>query len=195
MKTQTKQHDRVACWRCARTNHTPDACWCKEAVCHGCQQKLHIIRACKKRQSAKIPQQGATRYVAGHSEETADDVDEMLGFYTSERRVDKSKPIIVPVILDNVKCDMQLDTGATVSLISNSWYKEHLAHVPLQSTKIELKAYAGHKIQVCGKINVSVTYKEQTSMFHWWWWIAKGHCSWVATGSANWRWTGMKSLC
>ena len=135
------------------------------AVCHGCQQKGHIIRACKKRQSAQITQQGATRNVAGRSEETADDVDEMLGIYTSERRVDKQKPIIVPVILDNVKCHMQLDTGATVSLISKSWYKEHLDHVPWQSTKIELKTYSGHKIQVCGQINVSVTYKEQTGMF------------------------------
>lgn len=160
-----KQRDHAACWRCGKQNHSPDVCRFKEAVCHGCQQKGHIIRACKKRQSAKYSQQGATRYVNGCSEEMTDGVDETLGIYSTNKRINKPKPIMVSVTLEDFKCDMQLDTGATVSLISKSMYDEHLAHVPLQSTKTELKAYAGHKIPVCGEINVSVTYKKQTGVF------------------------------
>ena len=59
-----------------------------------------------------------------------------------------------------------MDTGATVSLVSKAFYKERFHHVPLENTHIvplknthiELKAYAGHKIPVCGQINVSVSY-------------------------------------
>ena len=45
-KTYAKSSSYV-CWRCAKPNHSPDVCRFKEAVCHGCKQKGHIIRACK----------------------------------------------------------------------------------------------------------------------------------------------------
>ena len=45
------------------------------------------------------------------------------------------------------------------------FYKERFPHVPLENTHIELKAYAGHKIPVCGQINVSVSYQEQSGVF------------------------------
>ena len=42
---------------------------------------------------------------------------------------------------------------------------ERFTHVPLENTHIELKSYAGHKIPVCGQINVSVSYQEQSGVF------------------------------
>ena len=45
-KTYAKSRGCVY-WRCAKPNHSPDVCRFKEAVCHGCKQKEHIIRACK----------------------------------------------------------------------------------------------------------------------------------------------------
>ena len=59
---------------------------------------------------------------------------------------------------------MHVDTGATVLLVSKAFYKERFPHVPLENTDIELKAYAGHKIPVCGQINVTVSYQEQTGV-------------------------------
>ena len=58
-----------------------------------------------------------------------------------------------------------MDTGATVSLVSKAFYKEQFPHVQLDNTHIELKAYAGRKIPVCGQMNVSVSYQEQTEVF------------------------------
>ena len=46
-KTYAKSSSYV-CWRCAKPNHSPDVCRFKDAVCHGCKQKGHITRACKK---------------------------------------------------------------------------------------------------------------------------------------------------
>ena len=166
-KTYAKSSSYV-CWRCAKPNHSPDVCRFKDAVCHGCKQKGHIIRACKKRQSTGVPQKGAARYVVDCSEETintTDEEDNMLGIYSAERQNNKTKPVVGSVSLEGVDCEMHVDTGATVSLVSRAFYKERFPHVPLENTHIELKAYAGHKIPVCGQINVSVSYQGQSGVF------------------------------
>ena len=166
-KTYAKSSSYVCC-RCAKPNHSPDVCRFKEAGCHGCKQKGHIIRACKKRQSTGVPQKGAARYVVDCSEETintTDEKDNMLGIYSAERQNNKTKPV-VSVSLEGVDCEMHVDTGATVSLVSKAFYKERFPHVPLENTHIELKSYAGHKIPVCWQINVSVSYQEQCGVFH-----------------------------
>ena len=49
---------------------------------------------------------------------------------------------------------MHVDTGATVSLVSKAFYKERFLRVLVENTDIELKAYAGHKIPMCGQIPV-----------------------------------------
>ena len=163
-KTYAKSSSYV-CWRCAKPNHSPDVCRFKEAVC---KQKGHIIRACKKRQSTGVPHKGAARYVVDCSEETiniTDEEDNMLGIYSAERHNNKTTPVVVSVSLEGVDCEMHVYTGATVSLVSKAFYKERFPRVPLEYTHIELKAYAGHKIPVCGQINVSVSYQEQTGVF------------------------------
>ena len=131
------------CWRCAKPNHSPDVCRFKEAVCHGCKQKGHIIRACKKRKYTSVPQQGAARYVVDCSEETTDTTNEedyTLGIYSAVRQSNKTMPVVVSVSLEGIDCDMHVDIGATVSLVSQAFYKERFPHVPLENTDIELKA-------------------------------------------------------
>ena len=89
----------------------------------------------------------------------------MLGIYSAERQNNKTKPVVVSVSLEGVDCEMHVDTGATVSLVSKAFYKERFPRVPLENTHTELKAYVGHTIPVCGQINVSVSYQEQSGVF------------------------------
>ena len=89
----------------------------------------------------------------------------MLDIYSAERQNNKTKPVVLSVSLEGVDCEMHVDTGATVLLVSKAFYKERFPHVQLDNTHIKLKAYAGHKIPVCGQINVSVSYQEQTGVF------------------------------
>ena len=83
----------------------------------------------------------------------------------TENTVENQKPVVVSVSLEGVDCEMHVDTGATVSLVSRAFYRERFPRVPLENTHIELKAYAGHKIPVCGQINVSVSYQGQSGVF------------------------------
>ncbi len=45
-----------------------------------------------------------------------------------------TKPLIVPVTVDNRSIDMEVDTGAAVSLIAETTYKQHWTDKPLQSS-------------------------------------------------------------
>ena len=54
-----------------------------------------------------------------------------------ERQNNKTKPVVVSVSLEGVDCEMHVDTGATVSLVSKAFYKERFPHVPVENTHIE----------------------------------------------------------
>ncbi|RXN30206.1 Retrovirus-related Pol poly from transposon opus [Labeo rohita] len=53
---------------------------------------------------------------------------------------------------------MQIDTGASVSLVPESVYKELLSDCPLQPVEIHLSLYTGDTIPVLGEIQVPVQY-------------------------------------
>ena len=96
---------------------------------------------------------------------TTNEDDNTLGIYSAVRQSNKTNPVVVSVSLEGIDCEMHVYTGETVSLVSKAFYKERSPRVPLGNIDIELKAYAGHKIPVCGQINVSVLYQEQTGVF------------------------------
>lgn len=56
---------------------------------------------------------------------------------------------------------MQVDTGASVSLIPESLYREQLKNCPLKPAAIHRSSYTGDTIPVLGKILVPVKYGEQ----------------------------------
>ncbi|XP_064121662.1 uncharacterized protein K02A2.6-like [Macrobrachium nipponense] len=65
-------------------------------------------------------------------------------------RHNKVPEIIVKVKLNGIPIDMELDTGASVSLISEEFYAKHLKNTVLQSSDIVLKTMMGEKIEVVG---------------------------------------------
>ena len=60
--------------------------------------------------------------------------------------------------------DMELDTGASVSLISESTYYalwNHDNRPTLKPTQVQLKTYTGSVVEVVGVINVEISYDGQ----------------------------------
>ena len=101
------------------------------------------------------------KFVEEVVEEDTDD-DEVLAIFTAK---DSGKvgctPIHVSVMLDQKSCKMQLDTGATVSILPKALYDQQFNQWPLRSTKIKLKAYNGVQIPVCGEVHLPVVYEQQ----------------------------------
>ena len=56
---------------------------------------------------------------------------------------------------------MELDTSASLSLLSNSTY-EKIPSLQLQPTDVQLKTYTGEAVQILGEAKVTVNYGKQT---------------------------------
>ena len=64
-------------------------------------------------------------------------------------------------MLDQKSCEMQLDTGATVSILPKTLYDQQFNQWPLRSTNVKLKAYNGVQIPVYGEVWLPVVYDQQ----------------------------------
>lgn len=60
------------------------------------------------------------------------------------------QPIRVLVEVDGVSLPMEVDTGAGVSLISESTLKRKFPHRILSRSTVRLSTYTAHSIPVCG---------------------------------------------
>ena len=122
-----------ACFRCGRSNHKSADCYFKDATCRHCGKKGHIWKACKSRINPTQHPRGhrpAPQRPQGahHLAEPADSPQELEedteytqhALYTLPG---KTKPILVTVSLDGSDLDMEVDTGASLSVISEATYR------------------------------------------------------------------------
>ena len=68
------------------------------------------------------------------------------------------KPIIVLVVIEEVAIEMELDTGAAVTIVSYVDYLKYFCHIPLSTTTRQLHVYSGSPLEVAGEITVKVKY-------------------------------------
>ena len=76
----------------------------------------------------------------------------------------KCKEFIVPVAIDGKTVDMELDTGASVTIIPKSIWTDVLASKPVERTEVKLRSYSGHEIPVIGEDRVQVAYRDQRAV-------------------------------
>ena len=78
--------------------------------------------------------------------------------YPSRRKADE---ILVPVKINGISFKMELDTGASVTVIPEEMWEKELGSVPLVESSVTLKSYSGHAIPVVGETTVHVQYQTQ----------------------------------
>ena len=77
-------------------------------------------------------------------------------------RIDgKLQLIMVELTLNGRKTAMELDTGAAVSVISNTAKAKLFPQLKPESTSMVLATYTGEKISVLGQIMIDVKYSKQ----------------------------------
>ena len=67
-------------------------------------------------------------------------------------------PIVVPVEINNMAVNMELDTGAAVSLVFEETHNQHWPQQQLEESNTRLKTYSREYLETLGNINVSVGY-------------------------------------
>ena len=109
---------------CCGGKHPSDKCRFKDSECHHCGKKGHIAKVCrsKKKENAKHPrsrstqEKARTHHVAG---EESEDMTESILTVPGQR----ADPITVTVQVNHANLEMEVDTGASVSLISEATYE------------------------------------------------------------------------
>ena len=92
-------------------------------------------------------------------EESEETIKEYSLYNTSTGQ--KPKPMMIPVKIEDITLSMELDTGASVSIISEKTYKKWLSSKALQKSTVSLRTYTGEPLDVMGSMEVEVKYKSQ----------------------------------
>ena len=173
-----KKPDRP-CYRCGGQHFNQD-CRFKDAECRKCGKKGHIARACRskpaatlstaqksviEKQQSRRPRRQQTNLLTKEYPEDTDsdaDVDPVLFLIYHLT----PNPIRVNVQLNRTFLNMEVDTGASVSIISkdtNSKLWPSARAPPIESSDVQLQTNPGHSLPVLGTIDADVSYKHQTA--------------------------------
>ncbi|XP_060079899.1 uncharacterized protein K02A2.6-like [Ylistrum balloti] len=146
------------CFRCGG-KHTPADCKFLHAQCYVCQKEGHIGKKCPTKRS-KGPVSGTniskTKYL--EAQELKDD-EFLYGLY-NVASVDKGYK--VNLNLNGCPVQMEIDTGAAITICSEKVYTDHLSQLSLQKPTVKLKDYGGVNVPLRGEVTVPVTYGNQS---------------------------------
>ena len=145
-----------ACYRCGNTGHKPSQCKFLKAKCHGCGKIGHLKKVCR----SSNPQE-AVRTV----EDTSTSTQEQYELYHLEDATlpkTSENPYKVTLTIEGKSVQMEIDTGASLSLVSEHTYQELWPTASLQKTAVKLKTYTGTPLKVLGLMYATVCYEQQT---------------------------------
>ena len=160
-----------ACHRCGRTNHTPDQCHFMDATCHRCGGRGHIAPFCRTPpQAGRNPPQRFRRHgrrgrmnpqrTGQVIADTASDESNPLPIHTLGGK--HVKPKMVDLLINNKPVQMEIDTGAAVSLISEEVKRKLFPDIKLSKSRVLLQTYTGEQMTVLGEMRVHVKYGKQS---------------------------------
>ena len=145
---------RKPCFHCGMAGHSQSKCRYCEVVCRKCHKTGHLAKVCRNKQPP-VPARPVNTVTDCSPEKEA----EFTLFTVGPKR---NSPITVTLHIDGCPLDMEVDTGATVSVIPISMKEKYFQTVVLEASDIILTTYTGEQIPVVGKIPVNVQYKDQT---------------------------------
>jgi len=169
--TSKVQSKELTCHRCGNTGHLAPQCSFKEAICDWCHKKGHLARVCMHKAKGKLERgahearpfkkQGTAtrrkpvRYVEDDSGSDAEG-DSLLHICTVSKPNSKTPPIQVKIIVDECNVDMEVDTGASVTIMAESEFYKLWPGRSLDKTEVKLQSYSKETIPVLGCTQVSV---------------------------------------
>ena len=162
------------CFRCGG-RHNPSNCPFTEKNCFFCNNKGHTVRMCRKksRSSHKSGSHEQHQVRTDPAMQAVDDsncpeepAEANLGdMYTIHRcAIQREKPIFVKVDINSIPTEMEVDTGASVTVMGEAKFHEIFKDCKpkLESTNIKLRTYTGEFITAKGVSEVNVAYENQS---------------------------------
>ena len=97
----------------------------------------------------------------GTDDESTDSDSDQLAFDVRTVIKDSTSRIMLEPTVDGVRLPMELDTGASVSIVSQDTVKRLLPNVKVTNSDVILKTYSGERLKVVGEISAIVEYDGQ----------------------------------
>ena len=149
------------CYRCGG-QHIAQTCFFRDKECHVCHKRGHISKMCRSgRQQQRSKQRTRkphmqTHHVEDNNATRSDEEDTHRILRLTDSR---AKPIQITVRVNKKLITMELDTGASSSMISQQTFAQ-IGHIrELKPSTVRLTSYSGHEIKVLGTVDVEVSYE------------------------------------
>ena len=165
--------DEKLCYRCGKPGHFATKCRIsKDVVCRKCKKEGHIQQACRIQPKPKpVPskgkslssQRGKYRPVNQVGDEETDEDEDLRYMFLVRSKHAKAPPITADLNIDGCLISMEVDTGASTSVMSETQFRELWPGRSLESTKVRLKSYTLDEIPVVGACVVEVSHESMPS--------------------------------
>ena len=160
------------CYCCGRTGHLPSVCHFRD---RSCGKIGHIAKVCNSRETPRDQQQSAqrcyssrpqqqpqrsnpqqTRYVEGDNSENAMTDSNEWGIFTVHQLETTQSSINIDLKVNNTEVVMELDTGVSLTIMSEKIQQKKLPQIELQPSAVTLTTYSGEQLKVLGQAQVKV---------------------------------------
>ncbi|KAI5747679.1 hypothetical protein M8J77_017390 [Diaphorina citri] len=140
------------CVCCGRNGHMIRNCRFRYYKCHECGSQGHLKKMCKQGQNQR---QHFVSEMEMHQEEEEDD--ETLSYLLSiENQLNYVDKFQVSTLIEGKTVQFELDTGASVSIISEKLYNEYFKNIDLQRSNLKLAYWGNERVHLLGYIRVNV---------------------------------------
>ena len=121
-KRATRSSGEEPCYRCGQTGHAADKCRFKSSKCHGCGRIGHIKAACRSLGKKQRSQQRTVKQLQAEPQEPETDSNEYSTLFSLESSRRGQKPFEVELQIDGCPLRMEVDTGASLLLMSEATF-------------------------------------------------------------------------
>lgn len=152
-ETNTETEQKRRCQVCGKNNHVAKHCKYQNYKCRNCKQKGHLANICTK----QINQISNEEDIDELSEDEVD-ILEMFSLQSTHKN-ERVKPSMVELFIDDNYIEMELDSGAGISVIPMAFFKKYFDKSRLCSSKVRLKCYNGSIITPKGEIFAKMRFR------------------------------------
>ena len=168
----SSQGNSKECFRCGKSSHSPEECKFKEEKCFFCSAKGHTSHVCRK----KMKSHKTNPSNNGNQRRSNYEVKQLMGGDNSSEsgeeiynifamKCKKIPPIIVNMMVNNKSIPMEIDTGASLTIMSKNTYDEYSRGEEnewlMKSVSGKLRTYTKEILTPCGVVEVSVKHNNE----------------------------------
>ena len=156
-RSSSQQTSRKPCYRCDRHGHSPAECFYKQAKCHFCGEKGHVVQACRRKRRT------TTNYVEAQSDQPGECQLPIFNVNVNNTSTTTHKPYLTNVNVNGANIQFEIDTGSAVTLMSESDFMHcNVPRSELSPPSVILMGYGNNEIQCLGEIELPISLGEKT---------------------------------